>query len=189
VRGREEPGPGAGTYSTGVADGVGLCRRSNSRLLPPRHYHPVRCTIATRNFARFLITWTAASRPGSTSTWRRPSVPDRCVNSAQLLPGNQPYWMAANNYYIGHARLLTMMALSIDPASRCAMSASFVRTTRDPTSRTTGSWPAANNFRRPVPFATTKGFRPRVLPRRCVSTRFDHEGSRGSRIERQTSRP
>ena len=97
----------------------------------------------------------------SRSTRRRPSVPDRCVNSAQLLPGNQPYWMAANNYYIGHARLLTMMALSIDPASRCATSASFVRTTRDPTSRTTGSWPAANNFRRPVPFATTKGFRPR----------------------------
>ncbi len=37
------------------------------------------------------------------------------MNSAQLLPHGQPYRMAANNYYLGHARLLTMMALSIDP--------------------------------------------------------------------------
>src|SRR5208283_1738095 len=37
------------------------------------------------------------------------------TNSTQLLPGNLPYRMAANNYYIGHARLLTMMSLSIDP--------------------------------------------------------------------------
>ena len=29
--------------------------------------------------------------------------------------GDQPYRMASNNYYLGHARLLTMMALSIDP--------------------------------------------------------------------------
>ena len=38
------------------------------------------------------------------------------MNSLQLLPNNQPYRMAANNYYLGHARLLTMMALSIDPS-------------------------------------------------------------------------
>jgi hypothetical protein len=38
------------------------------------------------------------------------------INSTQLLPGNQAYRMAANNYYIGHARELTMMALSIDPS-------------------------------------------------------------------------
>jgi transposase len=32
------------THATGVADGVGLSRRSNPRLLPPRHYQPVRGT-------------------------------------------------------------------------------------------------------------------------------------------------
>ena len=37
-------------------------------------------------------------------------------NSFQLLPGNLPYRMAANNYYTGHARLLLMMALAIDPS-------------------------------------------------------------------------
>jgi len=44
VRGREESDPGTGTYPTSVADGVGLRRRRNSRLLPPWHYHPVRRT-------------------------------------------------------------------------------------------------------------------------------------------------
>ncbi|MFN7992195.1 MAG: hypothetical protein U0Q18_01250 [Bryobacteraceae bacterium] len=43
------------------------------------------------------------------------------TNSLQLLPNNQPYRMASNNYYIGHARLLTMMALSIDPGDDPAL--------------------------------------------------------------------
>jgi hypothetical protein len=38
------------------------------------------------------------------------------TNSVQLLPNSQPYRMASNNYYLGHARLLTMMALAIDPS-------------------------------------------------------------------------
>ncbi len=38
------------------------------------------------------------------------------TNSLQLLPNNKAYRMASNNYYLGHARLLTMMALSIDPS-------------------------------------------------------------------------
>ena len=37
------------------------------------------------------------------------------INDMQLLPNNLPYRMAANNYYLGHARLMTMMGLSIDP--------------------------------------------------------------------------
>ena len=43
-------------------------------------------------------------------------VPIGVTNDAQLLPNNEPYRMASNNYYLGHARLLTMMALSIDPS-------------------------------------------------------------------------
>ena len=38
------------------------------------------------------------------------------VNSPFLLPGGNAYRMAANNYYLGHARLLTLMSLAIDPA-------------------------------------------------------------------------
>ena len=37
------------------------------------------------------------------------------VNSVQLLPGNLPYRMASNNYYLAHARNMTMMALALDP--------------------------------------------------------------------------
>jgi len=43
-------------------------------------------------------------------------APIGVMNSPQLLPVGKPYRMAANNYYLGHARLLTMMALSMDPA-------------------------------------------------------------------------
>jgi len=38
------------------------------------------------------------------------------MNDWSLLPNKQPYRMASNNYYLGHARLLTLMALSIDPS-------------------------------------------------------------------------
>jgi hypothetical protein len=38
------------------------------------------------------------------------------VNSLALLPNNLPYRMASNNYYLAHARLLTMMSLALDPA-------------------------------------------------------------------------
>ena len=38
------------------------------------------------------------------------------MNSLALLPNNQPYRMASNNYYLAHARLLTMMSLALDPA-------------------------------------------------------------------------
>jgi hypothetical protein len=38
------------------------------------------------------------------------------TNSPALLPNGKAYRMAANNYYLGHARLLTMMGLSFDKA-------------------------------------------------------------------------
>lgn len=43
-------------------------------------------------------------------------APIGVTNSLQLLPNNKPYRMASNNYYLGHARLLTMMSLVIDPS-------------------------------------------------------------------------
>lgn len=42
--------------------------------------------------------------------------PEGVVNSLQLLPNNLPFRFAANNYYLAHARNVTMMALSIDPS-------------------------------------------------------------------------
>jgi len=38
------------------------------------------------------------------------------LNSLQLLPGNAPYRMASNNYYLAHARVMTMMGLALDPS-------------------------------------------------------------------------
>ena len=61
----------------------------------------------------FLI-WANDCIHASTTGGDHPS-PIGVTNSTQLLPGNHAYRMASNNYYLGHARLLTMMALSIDP--------------------------------------------------------------------------
>ncbi|HWD37643.1 MAG TPA: hypothetical protein VG944_02260 [Fimbriimonas sp.] len=43
-------------------------------------------------------------------------APIGATNTHQLLPSNLPYRMASNNYYLGHARLLTMMGLAMDPS-------------------------------------------------------------------------
>ena len=45
-----------------------------------------------------------------------PGQPICTTNSLALLPKNQPYRMASNNYYLAHARLLTMMSLVLDPS-------------------------------------------------------------------------
>ena len=62
-----------------------------------------------------FMLWANDCLNASTTGGDHPS-PIGVSNNPQLLPGNQPYRMAANNYYIGHARLFTMMSLSIDPA-------------------------------------------------------------------------
>ena len=64
-----------------------------------------------------FLTWANECLNASTTGGDHP-VPIGVTNSAQLLPGNQPYRMASNNYYLGHARLLTMMALCMDPGRR-----------------------------------------------------------------------
>jgi hypothetical protein len=61
-----------------------------------------------------FLQWARDCLNASTTGGDHPS-PVGIINSPLLLPNNQPYRMAANNYYLGHARLLTMMALSIDP--------------------------------------------------------------------------
>ena len=70
----------------------------------------------------FMI-WANDCLQASTTGGDHPS-PIGVMNNLQLLPNNLPYRMAANNYYLGHARLLTMMALSIDPADDPPLSSS-----------------------------------------------------------------
>jgi len=67
-----------------------------------------------------FMTWATACLNAETTGGDHPS-PVGVTNSLALLPGNVPYRMASNNYYLGHARLLTMMALSIDPADDPAL--------------------------------------------------------------------
>ena len=61
-----------------------------------------------------FLMWSAACETASTTGGDSPQIPG-VTNSLQLLPNNLPYRFAANNYYTAHARLMTMMALAIDP--------------------------------------------------------------------------
>jgi len=69
--------------------------------------------IVVRNV---FLQWAKSCINASTTGGDHPE-PIGVTNSTQLLPDNQPYRMASNNYYLGHARMLTMMALSIDVVS------------------------------------------------------------------------
>jgi hypothetical protein len=70
-----------------------------------------------------FMMWANDCLNASTTGGDHPS-PVGVTNDPQLLPGNRPYRMAANNYYLGHARLLTMMALAMDPQDDPAVNAS-----------------------------------------------------------------
>ncbi|MGB8261071.1 MAG: hypothetical protein WCE75_12000 [Terracidiphilus sp.] len=61
-----------------------------------------------------FMLWAADCVTASTTGGDSPQV-QGVINSLLLLPAVKPYRMAANNYYLAHARLLTMMSLAIDP--------------------------------------------------------------------------
>lgn len=61
-----------------------------------------------------FMLWATECLNASTTGGDHPS-PVGVVNSTALIPGGDAYRMAANNYYLGHARLLTLMSLSFDP--------------------------------------------------------------------------
>jgi hypothetical protein len=72
-------------------------------------------TAADKRITRnVFLQWAADCLHASTTGGDHPE-PVGVTNNHQLLPNDRPYRMAANNYFLGHARLLTMMALSIDP--------------------------------------------------------------------------
>jgi hypothetical protein len=62
-----------------------------------------------------FLMWANDCANASTTGGDNPGLPG-LENSLALLPNNKPYRMASNNYYLAHARLLTMMGLVLDPA-------------------------------------------------------------------------
>ena len=62
-----------------------------------------------------FMTWASQCLTASTTGGDSPT-PVGVLNDPQLLPNGNAYRMAANNYYLSHARFMTMMALAIDPA-------------------------------------------------------------------------
>jgi len=62
----------------------------------------------------FMI-WAGECLTASTTGGDSPQVVG-AMNNPVLLPGGNAYRMAANNYYQAHARLMTLMSLSLDPA-------------------------------------------------------------------------
>jgi hypothetical protein len=91
----------------------------------------------------FLL-WANECLNASTAGGDHPT-PVGVTNSLQLLPNNLPYRMASNNYYIGHAREIAMMALSIDPTDDPQINASVPSSTLGNTLRSyildaTGAW-------------------------------------------------
>ena len=66
-------------------------------------------------------------------------------NPAALLPNNSAYRMAANNYYLGHARMLTLMSLAVDPSDDPAIDSALpdsapTNSLRAYISNLTGAW-------------------------------------------------
>ncbi len=91
----------------------------------------------------FLI-WANECLNAYTNGGDHPS-PVTVVNSPELLPGGNAYREAANNYYIGHGRLLTLMALAIDPTDDPAIdpntpASTLGNTLRSYIANATGAW-------------------------------------------------
>lgn len=72
-------------------------------------------------------------------------APIGVMNSTALLPGGNAHRVAANNYYAGHARLLTLMSLALDPADDPAVDPNtpapiLGNTLRSYIANATGAW-------------------------------------------------
>lgn len=95
---------------------------------------------------KVFLNWASLCINASTTGGDHPS-PTGVTNSLQLLNGGtgNAYRMASNNYYLGHARLLTMMSLCIDPADDAALDPAspdslLGNTLRSYIANATGAW-------------------------------------------------
>jgi len=77
--------------------------------------HPLFSAQDKSAIRKVFLIWADECLNASTTGGDHPE-PVGAMNNAALLPGGAAYRMAANNYYQAHARLLTLMALSFDPA-------------------------------------------------------------------------
>ena len=76
---------------------------------------PVFSAADKRTIRNGFMTWCEECRQAETAGGDSPP-PDVVNDPSVLCPNNAAYRMAANNYYIGHARMMTLMSLAIDPA-------------------------------------------------------------------------
>ncbi|NDD28808.1 MAG: hypothetical protein EB084_11135 [Proteobacteria bacterium] len=93
---------------------------------------------------KVFLTWSNQCLNANTTNGDHPS-PVGTTTQALLLPNGKALRTAANNYYLGHARLLTMMALCIDPADDPAVdprisNAVLGNTLRSYIKNATGAW-------------------------------------------------
>ncbi|GAC1599692.1 MAG: hypothetical protein NVS3B21_26410 [Acidimicrobiales bacterium] len=106
--------------------------------------YPVLSAQDKATIRNVFLQWANDCLTASTTGGDHPS-PVGAENTTSLLPFGKAYRMAANNYYLGHARLLTMMSLSLDPGDDPAVnpaqpSAVLGNTLRSFIPNATGAW-------------------------------------------------
>jgi len=85
---------------------------------------PILTAADKATIQQVFLLWATACINASTTGGDHPT-PIGVSNDVSLLPGGSAYRMASNNYYLGHARLLTMMALVLDPADDPAVNSAL----------------------------------------------------------------
>ncbi len=106
--------------------------------------HPILTTADKATIRKVFMIWAQQCLNASTTGGDHPD-PIGAVNSMALLPGNNAYRMAANNYYSAHIQLLTLMSLSLDPADDPVLDvnrtpATLGNTLRSYIPNATGAW-------------------------------------------------
>ena len=85
--------------------------------------NPILTAADKATIRKVFMMWAGTCLNASTTGGDHPE-PVGVTNDLSLLNGGAgPYRMASNNYYLGHARNLTMLALSIDPSDDPAIDA------------------------------------------------------------------
>lgn len=106
--------------------------------------NPILTAADKATIQKVFMIWAQDCVTAETTGGDNPGQPG-LIKSLALLPNNQPYRMASNNYYLAHARLLTMMSLVLDPAddpplNAGAPSAELGNTMRSYVNDATGAW-------------------------------------------------
>jgi hypothetical protein len=106
--------------------------------------NPILTAQDKKTIRKVFMMWANDCLHASTTGGDNPGTPG-LENSLALLPGNRAYRMASNNYYLAHARLLTMMSLALDaaddpPLNASTPAAALGNTLRSYINDATGAW-------------------------------------------------